>query len=462
MQQRVNEDLTDDLTKYRKEELTENFKEDLKEDLKEDFALVQWNFSALLLDVTFFSLGMAFMDTTAVLPLLLNQLGASGPLIGAFAAVRFLCFSLFQIFVSYWTHGKERQKPPLAWVATITRLPLLALPFVLWQANQSPLARQVSLWATILVLSFWALGDGLGYVPWMEIVGRSFTDRVRGRFFATTQLISGLITVGIAALLVRPILDSKTFPFPYNYAVLAGIAAIMYQISLAGVLLIREPPAPSTPATPLPPLGPYLLQLPAMLRRRPVFARLALIQLLVGFGSAASPFYVLYAQKHFHLNDVWGGNYQVMGAVGVVALFPAWALLSEKRGPATAVRGVALACMVTPLLACTLGNLSPWLFGLVFLLMGGSLGWGLWITFNHYLLAHVPSEERSIFVALFNLLFTPSALFPYLGGLLVVRGELIVVGGVPLLFLLTILVTGIGFLMVLRLPPPVEILEDVS
>src|SRR5579862_7513879 len=59
--------------------------------------MVRWNLAALMLDVTFFSLGMAFLDQNAVLPLLLERLGASGPFIGAFAAVRFLVFSVFQV-----------------------------------------------------------------------------------------------------------------------------------------------------------------------------------------------------------------------------------------------------------------------------------------------------------------------------------------------------------------------------
>ena len=418
--------------------------------------LVRWNFLALLLDVTFFSVGMAFIDSNAVLPLLMERLGASSPLIGAFAAVRFLAFSFFQVFVSQLTHGQTRQKPPLIWVATLTRLPLLLLPFLLWNANAGETARLVGLWATILILSVWALGDGLGYIPWMEIVARTFSDKTRGRFFATTQLLSGLSSIAIAALVVRGVLASSRLPFPHNYALLTGIAALMFQISLAGVLLIREPPPPATPPVPHPPLLMYFRRLPQLLRDNPVFARLAVVQLFVGFGATAAPFYVLYAASHFGLSDQWGGTYQVMQAIGVVALMPAWAWLSEKRGPAASIRGVAIACLLTPLIALTIGALNPWLFGLVFLLMGGSLGWGLWITFNHYLLAHVREGERSIFVALFNLLFAPSAIYPYLGGLLVQNRRFVTLGSLPALFVLTTGVILIGLLLALRLPPPIQ------
>ncbi len=418
---------------------------------------VRWNFSALMVDVTFFALGMAFMDMNAVLPLLLSRLGASGPLIGAYAALRSLAFTGVQIFVAYVMHGRRHQKPPLAWVAGLTRLPLLALPVILWHAVDSPAQRLFALWTTIGILLIWTVGDGLGYVPWMEIVGRAFTDRIRGRFFASTQLTSGLISIAIAVFVVRTILHSTAFPFPHNYAVLAAVSALMFQISMIGLLAIREPKAPDdidAVFAARPPLTDYFRRLPALTFRNPVFGRLAAVQLLIGFGSAASPFYVLYATAHFRLDDSWGGIYQMMQAAGVVVLMPLWTIMGEKWGEASAVKGVALACLLTPLIALTIGLTSPWVFGLVFFLMGGSLGWGMWIVVNHYLLAHVAQNERSLFIALINLIFSPSAIYPFLGGLLVQGRQFSSIGTVPWLFLLTAAVTSAGFALTLRLPPP--------
>jgi MFS family permease len=414
---------------------------------------VRWNLFALMLDVTFFSLGMAFFDQNAVLPLLMERLGASGPLIGAFAAARFLAFSLFQILVSYALHGRPRQKPWLAVVATITRLPLLLLPWFLWHGGDSVASRQAALWVTIALMTFWAMGDGLGYVPWMEIVARAFAERTRGRFFASTQLASGVASILIAAFVVTTILHSPQLPFPHNYAVLAAAAAVMFQVSLLGVLLIKEPEAQNVPSRDsLPPLPDYFRRLPGLVRSNPIFARLAAIQLLIGFGAASAPFYVLYATSHFRVGDVWGGRYQVLQAIGVVVLMPLWAFLSERRGPGASVHAVALVCFVTPLFALTLGRISPWIFGLVFLLMGGSLNWGLWITLNHFLLTHLAEDERPIFVALLNLLFVPSALYPFLGGLLVQGDRLVEIGSVPVLFVLTGAVTLAGLALSLRLP----------
>ena len=119
--------------------------------------------------------------------------------------------------------------------------------------------------------------------------------------------------------------------------------------------------------------------------------------------------------------------------------------------------GLAIGCLLTPILAMTIGTLSPWLFALVFLLMGGTLGWGMWIVLNHYLLSHVAEEERPVFIALMNLLFVPSAFYPSLGSLFVPHDHFATIAGVPMLFLLTALVIAAGLILAARLPAPSNI-----
>ena len=144
-------------------------------------------------------------------------------------------------------------------------------------------------------------------------------------------------------------------------------------------------------------------------------------------------------------------------ALSVVGMMPLWTYLSEKRGPASAVRGVALGCLLTPLLALTVGRISPSWYGLVFLTLGGSLGMGMWTVINHYLLSHADEAERPVLVGLLNLRSTPVALYPLLGGLLVSRNPqigLLKWHDTPILFVLTALVVAIGFGCAMKLPEP--------
>ena len=416
------------------------------------------NLLALTTDVTCFCIGLAFLDGSAVLPLLLQRLGATGAIIGAFSMLRSLTFSLSQIFVAYVTQGRTRHKPPLAWIAAVTRLPLLALPYLLIHALDSAFMKTVALFATFALLAVWSLGDGLGYVPWMEIVARSFTERTRGRFFSVTQTVAGLVSVGTAVFLVSPILGAKGLPFPKNYAILAALFAFFMGLSLLGVFLIHEPP-PAKQTAPAPRLSfrDYFTRLPAILRDNPAFRRLSNIELLLYAGCASQPFYVLEAKARFHLSDKWGGIYQALMALSVVGMMPLWTYLSEKRNPASAVRGVAFGCLLTPLLALTVGRISPAWYGLVFLTLGGSLGMGMWTVINHYLLSHADEAERPVLVGLLNLRSTPVALYPLLGGLLVSRNPqigLLKWHDTPLLFVLTALVVAVGFGYAMKLPEP--------
>jgi Major Facilitator Superfamily len=414
---------------------------------------VRWNLTALMLDVTFYSIGMAFIDPTAIMPLLLSHLGASGTIIGAFAALKSLGFNGFQILTAFIMHGRTRQKPALALIATLTRLPLLLMPIVMIHASESSSARRFALYGIIAILVLWSLGDGLGYVPWMEIVARAFEPKTRGRFFATSQIVSGLSSILIGLFAVRGILQNPHIPFPRSYSLLCGLAAGMFMVSLSGVLLIKEPPAGIDSGHRPDRLSAkdYFRAIPGLLHNS-TFAKLTAVQLLLGFGSTSAQFYVLYAVSRFHLSDFWGGAYQAIQALGIVLLMPCWTFVSERRSSAAAIRAVGAAIVLTPLCALTVGRVGPLPFGIVFLLMGGSLGWGIWIVVNHYLLEHVSEQHRQAHVAAINLLYVPSAIFPYLGGMLVRGNNLLTFHGIPVVFLITTLVTSIGLLLSYSLP----------
>jgi hypothetical protein len=408
------------------------------------------NLFALLLDVISYWVGAAFTDPMTVLLLLLHGLGATATTIGLCIALRFAAQYGVQVFAAYIIHGKPKQKPFLVWSVGLSRLPMVALPFFIYRADR-PGGAAVALWVTIGVLALVGLGEGLGGVPWTEIVARTFDTRTRGRFFTSAQASAGVLNIIIAGLIVTHLL---ALPYPLNYTLLVGMSALMFQISTIGLLLIKEPTAPLScvQTERRPSLREYLAELPQMIREDATFGRLVVIQLFVNSGWAAYPSYVTFAKQHFHLADDWAGTYQLLQAVSVALLMPIWAYLSEKRSPAAAVRGVALGCMIAPVVALTVGTISPWHFGMVFLLTGGTLyAGGIWVVMQHFLLSHTEENERPKYVALLNLLNLPSALFPLLGSLLVQNDRFIMIGRSPVLFIVTAITVSVGFFLSLRL-----------
>ncbi len=420
------------------------------------------NLIVLTLDLCMCAMGLAFLDGNAILPLLLHRLGATGIVIGAFAGGRLIAFNLPQLFAARRLAGKPRVKPWFFITAVCTRVPMLIVPWLIWHSQDDPFHRRMALVFTIVLIIIWSIGDGLCNVPWMEIIARSFSNRLRGRWFTATQSITGLLAISSAALIVRPALQAHSLPFPRNYALLALLSELMFQVSLIGVGLIKEPPPVEHEAEPLPDGVGFLRKLPELIANNPVFARLATVQLLSGFGAAAAPFYVLYAKYHFHVGDSWGAAYQGVQAGGLIILLPLWNLIGERRGQHAAIMGVTTACMLAPAIALTLGRVSPWFLSPTFAMLGGSLDWGLWIVLNHYLLTHVDAATRPVYVALFSLLFVPAALFPVIGGTLVHREKFTMLGPFPLLFLLTFVVTACGFVVARGLPEPCNGVNDAN
>ena len=348
-------------------------------------AQVRKNLLAFLIDVIFYWLGAAFTDPLTVLVTLMAKLGASPTLLGLSIALRFLGQYGVQVFVAYFMQGRREQKKFLVWAVGLARLPMLALPYLITHAGDSPHARSVALWSTISILSLVGLGEGLSGVPWAVMLARAFSNRLRGRFLTGAQIAAGVFTVLISLFVVSRILPDKAHGVGagdvesfHSFGILILVSAIMFQISTLGLMLIKEPPAPANCANSprIPSLKAYFALLPKKLKQDRTFAKLVTVQFFLSAGWAAYPYYAPYALHKFGLADNWAGTFQLLQALSIALLMPIWNFLMERRGEASAVKGVSLICLLTPIYALVFGHLSPYYFGVVFLMTGGTLASG--------------------------------------------------------------------------------------
>ncbi len=427
---------------------------------------VRRNLFAFSVDVIFYWLAAAFTDPLTVLLILMHKLGANDSILGMSIALRFAGQYGVQVFVAYYMQGRHNHKKFLVWAVGLARLPMLALPWIVYHAGDTPNSTNIALWSTIIILSFVGLGEGLAGVPWAVVLARAFSNRMRGRFLTATQIAAGVLTILISSFFVRNILPDETVHNSitafHSFSILVLLSAVMFQISTLGLILIQEPSAPEgcVFGVRIPSLKEYFLLLPKKLKEDRVFARLVTVQFFLSAGWAAYPSYAAYAIHKFHLADNWAGTFQLLQALSIALLMPIWNFLSEKKGEANAVRGVAFICLMTPIFALTFGRLNPYLFGGVFLMTGGTLAsGGMWLVINHFVLTHSKEEERPMLIALMNLLNLPAAIFPLAGSILLPGQSKY--GMVILLSLMTIVI-GIGFALSLRLNLEDENLQKSS
>jgi MFS family permease len=221
-------------------------------------------------------------------------------------------------------------------------------------------------------------------------------------------------------------------------------------LSWGFLAILREPPTPEPEpsdseglpnAPPVPTgLGAYVRTLPAKLRERPDFARLALVQVLATASGACAPFFVGYADETVkRIGPFWntllqtGGNLtgQTSGTetglpglflaaqtLGLLLFAPVWGSVTDRLGPRTALLCILPVATLSPALAFVAGKTGTLeLFMLAYLFFGAVQDG--WVAITNYLLEAVPESDQPTYIGLMNAVSAPALVLPLVVGLIV-------------------------------------------
>src|SRR5262249_36577889 len=149
-------------------------------------------------------------------------------------------------------------------------------------------------------------------------------------------------------------------------------------ISLVALFLLREPPGVAEEGEERLPFMAYIRQAPWLLRLNRRLTLLITARLFIEGAGMAAPFYILFAQKSLHIGLRMVGVYAMIQSAGTICGGPLWGWISDRLGPITGLRGIALCLAMVPTLALAAGTGAAWVFPAVFFL-GGVTGQGLWM-----------------------------------------------------------------------------------
>ena len=386
----------------------------------------RWNFAVLVLDASTFFAGLAFLESTTVLPVILHRLGAGDSVIGLARFLQTLGFTLPAILGAHYIHGRRLHKPFLLATCAIGRAGLLTLPLIfLGLAASAPSAALA--WFLIVYAGFWLM-DGACAVSWFDIVAKTIPVPVRGRFFGVMQMLSGAAAIG-TGFAVKVILQRSAFPL--SFALLSSGACVGVFFSLLFLFAIREPNGTVEDDAVRSRLPEFIRRAFRLLRESPRLRTLLAIRLLLDGGCMALPFYVLFAEKDLRAGLPMVGVYAVVQSAGKLCGGPLWGWISDRSGPIAGLRAVALSVAVIPVLALCASHGVPSLMLAVFALIGAVQD-GVWMVGSTALLAAVSAEERPLAVGIASVCQAPGSLFGLLGGALAAATSYPVVFGFAL------------------------------
>lgn len=382
-----------------------------------------WNFWIISLDAGSWTVGLAFVDAGAVLPVFASTLTDSKLVIGLLASLPGMGWALLQLLGAANVLHRPRKKRYLVCMAAAGRAPMLAMPALLlltpFHSKGLMLGVLIGCYAALF------LSDGLLGAAWYDIIAKTIPSQLRGRFFATMSFLGALGALG-SGWVVKRVLASPGLRYPHQYGILFACLCGGLLLSFTMLTLIREPAGPVSSDQ-----GPRwraaLSQIPGIWRRNRPFRKLVAVAWLTSTAGLAWPFYALYGIKVLGLPVDAGAVFIWAGTLGNMASSPLWAWLNDRKGPRSVLVGTAAARLAAPAAALAVPaivfahpalaapRVAQYLYGAVFL-CSGAFAVGSMIGFSNYLLELASPQERPLIVGLGYTLIAPGLVAPMLGG----------------------------------------------
>ncbi|MDQ7024206.1 MAG: MFS transporter [Anaerolineae bacterium] len=203
------------------------------------------NFVMGVLDGCFFGLALGLASYVTILPLFVSYLTDSTILIGLIATIHMLGWQLPQLLTAHRVSKLKRIKPMVFWMTLHERLPYFGLALV--ALFLPAMTKNLALVLTILILSWQSIGGGFTGTPWQSMISKVIPQVRRGTFYGIQSSGANLLGSGgavVAGLLLGAI------AFPNNYAFIFLLAGLSMMISLAFLMLMREPETEAEILTP--------------------------------------------------------------------------------------------------------------------------------------------------------------------------------------------------------------------
>ncbi len=392
--------------------------------------LVKRNFALGVVNGALFQGANAFLQPTAVLPAFVLALMGGGKIWVAIVSSLMVSGWFWpQVFLGRYFSTRERLLP-FYWVSAALRVTtVVALIAVIAVAPPGAHA-----WVFVVVAGLFFLFascGAIGMIPFMTIITDSMPADWRGRFFGLRWLLGGVLGI-LAGLVVKQVLAQQDLPFPRNYVLLFGIAAVGLTCSVLVFSMVREPP--HRPQKHKLSMGMEFQRGRRLLRRDRDWRTLMWSR---AFGTLASgfslPFLVPFALEGLHAPEQVCGIFLSIMAAASAGSNVVWSYIGDKRGNRklliwSGVMGVLPAAIALLAIIVPAVPLGRWLgvpmslrlavFSLAFVPLGFATA-GQAMGQINFLLDIAPDRRRPTYLGFSYLVMFPLSWAPLLGALVI-------------------------------------------
>lgn len=368
---------------------------------------LRYNVTVNLLDGGFFGMAIGFVSFSTILPLFVASMTNSATLIGLVPAIHATGWLLPQLFTASHTASLRRYKRTVLLMTIHERVPFLALAVVTLLLPK--IGVQAALVLTFLCLIWQGLGGGFTANSWTSLISKIMPPDSRGTFFgvqaATANLFISASAIGAGYLL-------NGFEAPRGFLFCFLIACVFFTASWFSLFLTREPADTEKVIEENPP--PFWHGALEILKRDRNFDWFLTARILSQFGTMGFSFYIVYALRRFHMEEVTAGYLTATLTIAQMVANAGMGWLGDRVGHRLMLIIGAASALFSSLLAWFAPSLT-WFFP-IFVLTGFT-NVSIWTNGMTMTVDFSGEKERPFYIGLAQTLTAPATIIaPLIGG----------------------------------------------
>lgn len=414
----------------RRRALEEAYRAQVRRDLPRNFGA---NLAHGMLGLT----GFRLVTAPTFVPAYIYLLSSSKIAVGLALASQFIGMALSSIWGATLIEHRRKVMPVVFSIGWLMRAQIFGLALSAYL-----LEGWWALVAACLFLALFGFFNGVQSVAFAYLMSKVIPVDRRGSLTGLRNFFGGLIAAGVAYLGGKYLVGTNAFGNGYASTFMA--AFILTSIGISALAFVREPESPwvRTRAG----LLQRLRQVPALLRDDVHYARFFQARALAALGTAALPFYAIYAGRTISLSGTMLGYLSLAFLLTQTISNLAWGAIADRRGYRL-VFLISLGLWLVSTAGLMLAH-SPALVVLAFCGLGAGFG-GYFVAAQNLVLEFGANHDRPMLIAVSD---TASHLMmsigPVLGGLIAEGFDFAYV------FVVAIAVKAVAMMMVLRIDEP--------
>jgi len=362
--------------------------------------------------------------------------GASNTFIGLLDSILYLANILAQIPGAKLVEFASR-KTIFLFTVTSSRLMWILMLLIPYVFKQNPL---------FFLIAFYFLSRLIEYhvgPAWTSLLADLVPEKMRGRFFAKRNMVIGTASL-IFSLIAGIYLDLFPKDSFFGFSTLFGVGILFGLVSVYYVGKIKEPKYQDHDHH----------GFKEFFTMTGDFRYFSIVNVVFNFAvMLASPFFTVYMLKDLGLSYTMFTIATVIAIIARILAHPHLGRICDKHGD----KQIALICMIgTALVPLSFFFITPSTLWLIIpaQILSGIVWAGVDLATFNLLLDFTDPKKRALQVAEFSMLTSLTAIIsPFIGGLLADKAVLIV-SGIPLVFLISTVLRLGSSLMLIRMNSP--------